>query len=456
MKKDSLKQLISVKETIQFSPEESYVFFLRNEYDFNLEEISDYSHIGFLNQIIDKEKNRISTSQYAARKVDLIINLLNGGTSIFKSSFKDYTFHTFYTYLFEDLKKSKLFFTKIEYIDAGGGSKNITLLELNLKNGKVRNIIEDSGGDFFFNSTNTYIIASGWVQSDEDEYANDCKLELINLVNLKKELVFDGIEPVEIKWNLENEFKCMLLSYAKEIEWPFVRIPNEIRTSELFHFKIEDSIWQGYSTINNEKTKIAVIGSKIWMAENLNISTFRNGDIIPEAKTEAEWRKAGENGKPAWCYYDNDSKNLERYGKLYNWYAVNDPRGLAPIGWEVSEIKDWKEIERSLGEGSEWIAGWKIRTKKMWQACNGTNESGFSALPNGKRNDNGDFEGFNIDESGNLGYWGGWWNKDEKSNQEAFSTELNGGCMDGGYIGLYPVNKKQGLSIRCIKDSRNK
>ena len=62
------------------------------------------------------------------------------------------------------------------------------------------------------------------------------------------------------------------------------------------------------------------------MQENLNVSKFRNDDPIPEAKTDEEWLKANQNGKPAWCYYSINSKN---YGKLYNWYAVNDPRGLA-------------------------------------------------------------------------------------------------------------------------------
>lgn len=69
------------------------------------------------------------------------------------------------------------------------------------------------------------------------------------------------------------------------------------------------------------------IGDQIWMTRNLNVDKFCNGDPIPETKTNEEWIKAGENGKPAWCYYDNDPANGEKYGKLYNWYAVNDPRG---------------------------------------------------------------------------------------------------------------------------------
>ena len=71
------------------------------------------------------------------------------------------------------------------------------------------------------------------------------------------------------------------------------------------------------------------------MSKNLNVSRFRNGEIIFEAKTIEEWEKAGENKTPAWCYYNNNPTNGAKYGKLYNWYAVNDIRALAPKGWHI-------------------------------------------------------------------------------------------------------------------------
>ena len=70
------------------------------------------------------------------------------------------------------------------------------------------------------------------------------------------------------------------------------------------------------------------IGNQIWMAGNLNVDTFLNGDTIPEAKTDNEWIKAGHKGKPAWCYYANDDSNGIDYGKLYNWFAVNDKKRI--------------------------------------------------------------------------------------------------------------------------------
>ena len=85
----------------------------------------------------------------------------------------------------------------------------------------------------------------------------------------------------------------------------------------------------------SQSSKKVKIGSHVCMTENVNLSVFRNGDPIPEAKTIDEWLKAGEEGKPAWCYYDNDPTNGKKYGKLYNWYAVNDSRQLAPDGWHI-------------------------------------------------------------------------------------------------------------------------
>jgi uncharacterized protein (TIGR02145 family) len=123
--------------------------------------------------------------------------------------------------------------------------------------------------------------------------------------------------------------------------------------------------------------KTVVIGTQTWMAENLNVSSFRNGDPIPEAKTDEEWIKAGENEQPAWCYYNNDPKNGVKFGKLYNWYAVNDPRGLASLGWHVSTYEEWNELINYLGGVSE--AGIKIKSNQGWKEnYNGTNESGFT------------------------------------------------------------------------------
>ena len=86
------------------------------------------------------------------------------------------------------------------------------------------------------------------------------------------------------------------------------------------------------------------IGNQIWHERNLDVTNFRNGDEIPEVKTGEEWARATENEQPAWCYYENDSLRGQKRGKLYNWYAVNDKRGLAPKGWRVPKLFDFQVL----------------------------------------------------------------------------------------------------------------
>jgi len=107
------------------------------------------------------------------------------------------------------------------------------------------------------------------------------------------------------------------------------------------------------------------IGNQEWMTRNLDVDRFRNGDLIPHIKSDEEWKKAGENGQPAWCYYDNDPENGKKYGKLYNWFTVNDPRGLAPEGWHITSQKDWTILVEFLG-GYE-IAGHKMKSVNDWE-----------------------------------------------------------------------------------------
>ncbi len=112
------------------------------------------------------------------------------------------------------------------------------------------------------------------------------------------------------------------------------------------------------------------IGTQTWSAKNLDVSTFRNGNPIPEAITNEEWEKAGKQGKPVWCYYNNDPKNGKIYGKLYNWYAVNDKRGLAPEGWHVPTDAEWATLITYLG-GKD-VAGGKLKETDTthWQSPN--------------------------------------------------------------------------------------
>jgi uncharacterized protein (TIGR02145 family) len=171
---------------------------------------------------------------------------------------------------------------------------------------------------------------------------------------------------------------------------------------------------------------------------NLNVSTFSNGDSIPEARTNQEWSTAGAAGKPAWCYYNNDPANGKKYGKLYNWYAVADLRGLCPAGWSIPGNADWSALAASLG-GPE-MAGSKLKSINGWVVDNtGTNESGFNGLPGGYRVENGTFM--------NLGSIGTWWGSTESKPQNAYDF----------YVALKSnldrsnSPKQRGESVRCIR-----
>lgn len=182
------------------------------------------------------------------------------------------------------------------------------------------------------------------------------------------------------------------------------------------------------------------IETQEWMNVNLDVSVFRNGDPIPEARTDEEWRKAGQEGKPAWCCYENKTENGGKYGKLYNWYAVTDPRGLAPAGWHVSSDAEWRNTTDYLG--GEDAAGTKMKSSNGWtDDGNGTNESGFTGLPGGCRDLNGRF-GY-IDK---IGYW---WSSTEYNTTLAWYR-----CIDRSPYYVYRTNyyKQNGLSVRCIRD----
>ena len=195
-------------------------------------------------------------------------------------------------------------------------------------------------------------------------------------------------------------------------------------------------------TVSAAQTGIPTItiGYQKWMTRNLNVSTFKNGDVIPQAKTIEEWEAFGKTGEPAWCYYDNDPANGDKYGRLYNWYAVNDRRGLAPRGFHVPTDAEWTVITDYLG-GAD-IAGYKMKTRSGWNnEGNGTNSSGFSGLPGGWRNSFGTF----LLE----GYDGNWWSSSENNTTDAWYRNLD--YLDGIVL-RHDLHKGNGFSVRCLRD----
>ncbi len=180
--------------------------------------------------------------------------------------------------------------------------------------------------------------------------------------------------------------------------------------------------------------RIAEIGKQSWMVENLNVSFYRNGDSIPQVKNAAVWAKLKTG---AWCYYDNKKENGVKYGKLYNWYAVNDPRGLAPVGFHIPNDEEWNQLSYQLGGD---LVGAKIKTKRGWKENeNGNNEVGFSALPGGYRYGIGPFL-----YAGNNGCF---WSATESKDGKAWGRTLGSNYSD---LGRDDGSKASGLSVRCV------
>jgi uncharacterized protein (TIGR02145 family) len=187
------------------------------------------------------------------------------------------------------------------------------------------------------------------------------------------------------------------------------------------------------------------IGNQIWTTKNLDVTTFRNGDPIKEAKSDADWFNAGKNEEPAWCYYANDPNNGNKYGKLYNWYAIIDERGLTPKGWHIPSKSEWQRLVDFLG--GDKVAGKKMKNIDGWDDNgNGTNEIGFKGLPGGCRWDNGEFFG--------VGRNGEWWSSTEKNSREGMICVLYYWLDDVGPDKTKWTinNKSEGRSLRCIKD----
>jgi uncharacterized protein (TIGR02145 family) len=200
--------------------------------------------------------------------------------------------------------------------------------------------------------------------------------------------------------------------------------------------------------IDEDCFKTATICGKVWMAKNLEVTTYRDGTPIPQVTDIAQWTNTTSG---AWCYYSNTTANGTIYGKLYNWYAVNgDINGdgikdkeLAPLGWHIPTEAEWNALSECLGGNAVAGGAMKEAGTTHWITPNtgATNSSSFTALPGGFRNSAGAFE--------ILGYKGYWWSATASSTTNAVlrfldnsNTILTAGSDD----------KNHGFSVRCVKD----
>jgi uncharacterized protein (TIGR02145 family) len=195
--------------------------------------------------------------------------------------------------------------------------------------------------------------------------------------------------------------------------------------------------------IDGNVYKTIKIGNQLWMAENLRVTHYRNGEVIPNVTDNNEWAHLTTG---AYCNYDNNPTNGRKYGKLYNWYAVDDYRGLAPAGWHVATDEEWTTLTNYLK--GEDVAGGKLKSKTGWKQPNegATNESGYCALPSGHRYGDGASVG--------LGEQGFWWSSTEYSATNAKGRFMGnyGKNVISNVNDYYSDGKVDGFSIRCVKN----
>ena len=235
---------------------------------------------------------------------------------------------------------------------------------------------------------------------------------------------------------------------------------------------VEESAWQCGDPLEYQgyDYETVQIGEQCWFAENLRAENYENDDEIPSGLNASQWMNSFSNAVAAVALYGegssecydqspdgnacNEAWALNEYGRLYNWYAVDDARGLCPSGWHVPTDGEWMTMEMALGMseaeansmGYRGSAGTQMKTDYGWRETadidgNGTNSSGFAGLPSGGRYGNGWF--------GGAGSTGAWWT----SSPTGYGAYFRVLSHTNGAIGRQEQTPRTGWSIRCIKDA---
>ncbi len=206
-----------------------------------------------------------------------------------------------------------------------------------------------------------------------------------------------------------------------------------------------NSVGTSYGAVQSFTTSVktiqtaVLIGSQVWTDKNLNVANYRNGDLITYASNAAQWNAATNAGIGAWSYYNFDAANGLIFGKLYNWYAVNDSRGLAPAGYHVPTKLEYNTLATNSGSALK-------AASSEWGASMGTNSTGFTGLPGGNNNITG-ANGF--EDKGTSGWF--WTSDYDVSNPlKAYFRLLH---ISAGFVDVGSYSKTYGFSVRLVKDN---
>jgi len=297
---------------------------------------------------------------------------------------------------------------------------------------------------FFNNMKNVFFISLVFLivyackKTDSSTSASSVQSKISGCDSIKKGLLKTTSDTVRL-------ISCLMISNCDSVRLGILK-PNKQDTLRLLScIKISgcDSVRLGLLNKTQDLLRLNCSIANGWMGKNLDVTTYRNGDVIPQVTDLNKWASLTSG---AWCYYNNDPANNAIYGKLYNWYAVNDPRGLAPKGWHIPTDTEWTALTNLLG--GESIAGGKMKTTgtSNWDSPNAgaTNEIGFAGLPGGFRYFDGPFS--------SLGANGHWWSASERSSKIAWYRSI---YHDGGTLFRAENLAGFGFSVRCLRDDNS-
>ena len=232
---------------------------------------------------------------------------------------------------------------------------------------------------------------------------------------------------------------------------PYEATDVTIAADTQFDFTVQRTV----TDIDGNVCAAVKIGDQWWTQENLKSAHYRNGEDIPNVTDDSEWNGLSTG---AWCGFNNEENNSDTYGYLYNWYAVNDSRNIAPLGWHVPTDDEWKELEITLGmnpseaDQNVWRGtdeGSKLAGRAdLWEdgelvTSGAFGESGFTALPGGYRLK---YEGWFVDLGGSAGFWSA---TEEFDSPYAWCRELS---SDYSKVSRNWPYKRRGYSVRLVGD----